>query len=98
MMHEDDLIREALWPEAGVDAETHTRFTAAVLFRLGQRRRMMRHAWRLLSLAGLAGSAAVLARPIVRGLAPLQAGIDLPALAAGLLLLAFCAVLAPSRA
>lgn len=96
MTQQDDLIREALWPEAEAGADA--RFAAAVLFRLGRRRRMLRHLWRLLLVAGVAGSAAILAPPLLRAFGPLQAWIDLPVLATGLLLLLFCAMLAPSRA
>jgi hypothetical protein len=48
--------------------------------------------------AGIAAPAAVLAPQLAAAVAPLSASIDLPALAAGLLLLLLCAIAAPLRA
>ncbi len=94
MNSDENAIRAAL---ADTAAPIDARFSAEVLFRLGRRRRILRHARKLPLLAGLTAALILLGPRVAATVDALGARIDLPVLASGLLLLLFCAALAPRR-
>lgn len=96
MSRDEDMIRAAL----GEDEEPAdgARFSAAVLYRLGRKRRLRRQAPRLALLAGLGVVAGLFGPALMAAFAAPGIRLDPVMLALGLALLALCAMAAPRRA